>query len=171
MRSARQYLLPMSDPSTLRVADADRERAVSELREHMVAGRLTAEEFEQRLGAVHGASTQADLDAVKADLPMSPAVLAQAHAERKAHLRRRLMQEAGGASGAWLISIVVWVAIGASGDFWPIWVILATSLPVVRDAWRILGPAPDLEAVEANLNARREHRLARERAREHQLPH
>jgi hypothetical protein len=169
--SARQYLLPMSDPSTLRVADADRERVVGELREHMVAGRLTAEEFEQRLGAAYSSSTQADLDAVKADLPMTPAVLAQALAERKAHLRRRLMQEAGGASGAWLISVAVWLAIGASGEFWPIWVIIATSLPLVRDAWRILGPAPDLEAVEADLNARREHKLARERARQHQLPH
>ena len=38
---ARHNLADMSDPSTLRVADADRERLAGELREHMVAGRLT----------------------------------------------------------------------------------------------------------------------------------
>jgi len=152
---------------SLRVADADRERVVGELREHMLAGRLTSEEFEQRLGSAYGARTQADLDAVKVDLPMSPAVRQQALAERKAHLRRRLVQEGGGAVSCSLICVAIWVATGASGSFWPIWVILGTSLPLLRNAWRLLGPAPDLDAVEAHLNARREHRLAREQRRSH----
>jgi hypothetical protein len=38
------------------------------------AGRLSAEEFEERLGSAHAARTRADLDAVRIDLPMSPAV-------------------------------------------------------------------------------------------------
>jgi len=38
----------MSDSSSLRVADADREQLEEELREHMLAGRLTPEEFEER---------------------------------------------------------------------------------------------------------------------------
>ena len=52
-----------------RVADADRERAIEELREHMLSGRLNAEEFEDRLGSAHSARTRADLDAVRTDLP------------------------------------------------------------------------------------------------------
>ena len=42
---------------------------------------------------------------------------------------------------------------------------VATLLPLVRNGWRLLGPAPDLEAVEAHLSARRSRRLAREHRR------
>ena len=69
----------MSDSSSLRVADADRERVIEELREHMLAGRLTSEEFEQRLDLAYKATTRGDLDALKLDLPLSstaPAALA-----------------------------------------------------------------------------------------------
>ena len=86
----------MSDSSSLRVADADREQVADELREHMVAGRLTQEEFEERLGRAYEASTRAELDALKVDLPMSPATLQRALSKRKADLRRRLVQEGGG---------------------------------------------------------------------------
>jgi hypothetical protein len=54
------------------VADADRERATAELREHMLAGRLTAEEFEQRVVLAHRARTRADLDVARIDLPVTP---------------------------------------------------------------------------------------------------
>ena len=37
--------------------------------------------------------------------------------------------------------------------FWPVWVIVVTLIPVVRNGWRLFGPAPDLEAVERRLNA------------------
>jgi Domain of unknown function (DUF1707) len=74
-------LPPVSTPTettvylpTERIADADRERVIEELREHMLAGRLTSTEFEERLGSAHAARTRADLDAVRIDLPMSPPV-------------------------------------------------------------------------------------------------
>ena len=51
------------------VSDADREQAIEELRRHLLEGRLSAEEFEDRLGAVHHARTRADLDAVRTGLP------------------------------------------------------------------------------------------------------
>jgi len=38
----------------LRVADEDRERAAGELREHMLAGRLSQQEFEERVTRVTG---------------------------------------------------------------------------------------------------------------------
>ena len=52
-----------------RVADADRDRTVTLLREHVVEGRLTLDEFSQRMGAALEARTRGDLDAVMADLP------------------------------------------------------------------------------------------------------
>jgi hypothetical protein len=51
------------------VSDADRDQAIEELRGHLLAGRLSADEFEDRLGAAHHARTRADLDAVRAGLP------------------------------------------------------------------------------------------------------
>jgi hypothetical protein len=66
--------LSAADPPTLpspseRIADADRDRAIEELREHMLAGRLDADEFEERLVSAHRARTRSDLDAVRTDLP------------------------------------------------------------------------------------------------------
>jgi hypothetical protein len=151
----------MSDASTLRVADADREHAVEELREHSLAGRLTAEELEDRIGSAYRATTRADLEQLKADLPVSSTTVARALSKRKGQLRRRLAQEAGGSAAVSAICSGAWVAAGAHGGFWPGWVIAFTLLPVVRDAWRLFGPASDLEVVEARLQARHERRLAR----------
>jgi hypothetical protein len=50
------------------VGDADREQRIEELRGHMLAGRVTAEEFEQRVDAAHRARTRQDLDATGIDL-------------------------------------------------------------------------------------------------------
>ena len=54
---------------TLRVSDADRDRTVTLLREHVVEGRLTLDEFSERVGRVLQATTESDLNAVMADLP------------------------------------------------------------------------------------------------------
>jgi len=59
----------------LRVSDADRDRAVSELSGHFQAGRLTIEEFEERSGQAVAARTGKDLAVLFADLPRDPAVV------------------------------------------------------------------------------------------------
>jgi hypothetical protein len=153
----------MSDLSKMRVADAEREQLIEELREHAGAGRLTSEELEQRIGDAYTASTRADLDALRADLPVSSNSVKLALSKRKGQLRRRLLQEAGGSLGLSGLSVGVWLASGPSGSFWPAWVIGATLLPVARDAWRLLGPASDLDVVEARLQARHERALHRGR--------
>src|ERR1700722_19798987 len=56
---------------TERVADADRDRTVTQLRENVVEGRLTLDEFSERVGSALQARTRADLIAVMADLPQS----------------------------------------------------------------------------------------------------
>ena len=57
-----------SDPK-LRASDADRERTVTLLGKHLAAGRLTDEEFQERLDAAYAAKTLGQLDELLADLP------------------------------------------------------------------------------------------------------
>ena len=45
-----------SDPK-IRASDADRDRTAAALREHLAAGRLTTEEFDERLDKVYAAKT------------------------------------------------------------------------------------------------------------------
>jgi hypothetical protein len=160
----------MPDSSGLRVSDSEREQLAGELREHMLAGRLSSEEFEERVAKAYRARTRAQLDELKTDLPMGMVSFEGELAKRKAKLRRRLIQEGGGAVGLSGVSVAIWLASGADGSFWPIWVILATLLPLIRNAWRLIGPDPDLESVEAHLESRRAHRLEREQRRGHHGP-
>jgi hypothetical protein len=62
----------------LRVSDADRERVAERLREHFADGRLTADEFDERLSAALNAKTVRDLRGVLTDLPEPATVPAQA---------------------------------------------------------------------------------------------
>ncbi|HXA54637.1 MAG TPA: DUF1707 domain-containing protein [Solirubrobacteraceae bacterium] len=153
----------MADLSSMRVADDEREQLIDELREHAGAGRLTSEELEDRIDVAYRATTRADLEAVRADLPVSSRTVALELSRRKGRLRRRLAQEAGGAVGMSALAAGVWLLTGGHhhGDFWPAWVIGLTMLPVVRDSWRLFGPASDLETVEARLQRRHERRLVR----------
>jgi hypothetical protein len=82
VRSIQYMSTATSDhPSgSLRVSDADRDRAIAELSEHYQAGRLTTEELEDRTGRALQARTTADLAALFADLPrrQAPATSAAA---------------------------------------------------------------------------------------------
>jgi Domain of unknown function (DUF1707) len=59
----------MATPTGMRIGHADREAAAASLREHYAVGRLTLEEFQQRLSAVFSAKTDADLARITRDLP------------------------------------------------------------------------------------------------------
>ena len=58
-------------PGDLRVSDADRDRALSELSEAFRVGRITADEFDQRSGQALRARTGKELTALLADLPLA----------------------------------------------------------------------------------------------------
>jgi hypothetical protein len=149
----------------LRASDHDRERVVREIREHYAAGRLTDDELSARVQAVYEARTDRELQALRADLPQLPASPAEQRAElarRRSELQRRLLQQSGGALVPFAICTVIWLASGASGMFWPVWIALIAVIPLVRNGWRLYGPAPELDRVEAEL-ARRERRDGRRR--------
>jgi len=65
----------MSEPPALRASDADRERTVELLREHSVLGRLTLEEFADRVSAAYLARTREELAELARDLPAAHASL------------------------------------------------------------------------------------------------
>jgi Domain of unknown function (DUF1707) len=58
--------------SEIRASDAERERVVAFLRDQAVAGRLTSDELEERVGLAYGAVMRAELDRLVADLPHPP---------------------------------------------------------------------------------------------------
>jgi hypothetical protein len=56
----------------LRIGDAERDVAMTQLREHFVAGRLTFDELTERIDAALIAKTQRQIDRLTADLPRPP---------------------------------------------------------------------------------------------------
>ncbi len=102
----------MGDDASIRVSDDDREQAVVLLREHLLAGRLTLEEFSERVGAALGARVGGELVRVQEDLPAvssgvsgprrKPARFTAAvlgHAVRRGRLRLRKWTLAASALG------------------------------------------------------------------------
>ncbi len=117
----------------LRAADADRAAVATLLGRHMSAGRLTVEEYDERLARAYSAKTYGELAEITADLPSSdlaprPAGATPAAAPVSTH---------GGWDGdphswrSWvttsLIVLTIWAATSlATWDFqyfWPVWVI------------------------------------------------
>ena len=91
-------------------------------------------------------------------------------AERRSRLQRQLIQQTGGGLGVFVLCTAIWAASGAEGSFWPIWVALVALIPLLRNGWRLYGPAPDLDRVEADLargrdRAHRDERRHRRRDR------
>jgi hypothetical protein len=150
----------VTDDPNLRVSDEQRDRAAQEIREHFAAGRLTDEELSERVNAAYSARTERELQSLLADLPKLPASPAQQKAEmvqRRRDLQRRLLQQTGGGLSLFVICTVIWASSGGHrGQFWPIWVLLVVVIPLLRNGWRLYGPAPELDRVERELDKRRQ---------------
>ena len=137
-----------SDPN-IRASDDDRDRTASLLREHHAVGRLTPEEFNERLDKTFAAKTVGELDELLADLPAidlyrlpdqslkrhrptpghSSALAAAASAGAPA------MRQHGRLSPAWQAAWGSWISVSAV--FIVIWALSGTGYPWF--AW-IIGP-------------------------------
>jgi hypothetical protein len=162
----------MSDAEGLRASDAERDRAAEALREHFAAGRISGEELDERLSAVYSARTVSELGQLRRDLPElppSPAARRADLARRQAELRRQLLQHAGGALSPFAICTLIWVASGADGAFWPAFLLIFPLMFLVRNGWRLYGPAPELDRVQRELEHRGHHRHRRH-SRRRDLP-
>ena len=62
----------MATDDLIRASDVDREAVVTTLREAYTAGRLTLDEFDERMAAAYAGRTWGDLRALTADLPIQP---------------------------------------------------------------------------------------------------
>lgn len=118
------------DPS-LRASDDDRERVAVVLREAYAAGRLTNEEFTERLDATYAARTFGDLAPLTADLPAQgeadPRIydLAKASAAQLPRRRSPVIAIWGTWLTVTLITTAIWMLGSISShqlqNFWPIW--------------------------------------------------
>ena len=128
---------------SLRASDADRERVVEILRGHTAEGRITAEEFDERMTAAYAARTMGALAELTTDLPVDLAEHAQRQQEiaRKARprkaLSRKVREDVSGLASLGVVLTVVWVISGA-GYFWPAWplgIMGALMLTQLIQAW------------------------------------
>jgi len=121
----------------LRAADTDRAAVATVLGQHMSAGRLTLDEYDERLARAYAAKTYGELDELTADLPAAVPAPRAASAQ-PATSQARGCAPAGNqgwaGDNAWrswastaLIVISIWAITSlASWElnyFWPIWVI------------------------------------------------
>ena len=130
----------------IRASDADRDRVAALLREHHAAGRLTAEEFHERMDAALNARTLGELDELMADLPAIDLYQLPDASLRRAPPRpgqSLLPADSGGhdglarfapgtvAMGAWAVVtsalVAIWAvaAVVGGGTWFPWWALIA----------------------------------------------
>ena len=108
------------DPN-VRASDADRERIVEQLRQHTAEGRLTMDEFEQRMSAAYAAKTYGDLTQLTRDLPVDLGARPRGAAGASPWQRTSTPTATAGAGGAGTTGLapgdVVGALLGAAMDF------------------------------------------------------
>ena len=168
----------MANDRRTRASDADRDRTAAALSEHLAAGRLTQDEFDERLDKAYAAKTLGELDDLMADLPGTGlGQLPDTSVRRSAGNPPLTGQRPPGsvqagpgrfspawraAWGSWLaislFFLVIWLVSGASGGPWFLWVALPLGA-LMLGRWIMGG------------SARSERRSARPRRdRRHQVP-
>ncbi len=125
----------------MRASDADRDIVLRTLGEAYAEGRLDREEYDERSDAVAAAKTLGELPVVLEDLVPSTAVLpfasgvvdARSVEKQAVEKWERSRREAFmGFLIPTLITWAVWAATMLGGFPWPIFVMIATGIPVVR---------------------------------------
>lgn len=139
----------MTSDAQIRAADEDRERIATALGAHYAAGRLTLEEFQERLDRAYAAKTLGELDGLMTDLPASDLSPRPGPAGGDAPLPLRrvpgTVQASDGRRAAvrqfWLAVtvtvLVIWLISGTAGGPWFFW--LAVPLAFIMLRWWIQG--------------------------------
>lgn len=120
----------MANSPEMRASDADRDKVAAILREHTAQGRITMDEFNERLEQLYQSKTYGELAKLTADLPdvdlrHRPAKQAQLPAKQG-----NMHSGMQAAWGAWAmasgINWVIWLIVSLSSDGavypWPLWV-------------------------------------------------
>jgi len=114
----------------MRASDADRDRVAGILREHYAEGRLTVEEFDERLEQLYQSKTYGELERLTADLPGTDLAVYSARAEKPAPAKKKDEGELVKAWGVWAaasgVNWVIWLLVSTTSDGpvypWPLWV-------------------------------------------------
>lgn len=118
------------DRSGMRASDADRAGMVETLRAHLNDGRITVDEFSERVSVVYASRTEGELRSVLRDLPDLPPVVRpptrQELVRRRWHSTTELRNSVIGFLSPNVTCIGIW-ALAGRGYFWPGWVLLATT--------------------------------------------
>jgi hypothetical protein len=118
----------------LRAADADRTAVATVLGQHMTAGRLTVDEYDERLARAYAARTYGELDQLTADLPATPQHPRASRPASTPPARVGVPGSGGDVHSSWrawlttsVIVVTVWLATSLAAwelhYFWPVWVI------------------------------------------------
>jgi hypothetical protein len=111
---------------SIRASDADRERVVGLLQQYSAEGRITSEEFDERMAAAYAAKTMGALAELTTDLPVDLAEHTRQQTElaRQRAGRKPLARQMRAAVSSWVslgvLLTVVWAVSGA-GYYWPAW--------------------------------------------------
>jgi hypothetical protein len=125
--------------ASMRASDADRELVRTVLVDAYGDGRLTREEYDERLNALFGSRTLGELPALVADLmapDRPPAVPATPHpADLRTRGARKWRRDVEESFAAFLfpstICVAIWVLVGG-GFFWPAFPILFLGLNLLK---------------------------------------
>ena len=130
--------------SHLRAADSDRHQAVATLKDHYVAGRLTAHELGERITRALAAQTHGDLAQILGDLPSSDLPRASAPAvtppvqpvtpRRSSGVRHALAPHAASYAAVMTLLLAIWLLTTPGGYFWPIWPMLGWGIGLAKHA-------------------------------------
>jgi Domain of unknown function (DUF1707)/2TM domain len=125
---------PRRPDPRLRVGDDERKLVIDQLADHHAAGRLTLEEFEDRMAAAWTARTGADLALLHQDLPSPAPTRAPARpwtGRPRLDLDPQVRTYLAVIALLWLI----WLLTGA-GYPWPVWPMLGWGVGVAGHQWR-----------------------------------
>jgi class 3 adenylate cyclase len=121
------------DALDVRVSNAEREQVIAQLRGHVAEGRLTLDEFSERMSEVYESRTQRDLDRCLRQLP-KPQPPPDRRADREARRRQfeRHRKELAGFLMPNFVCITIWATTsGGHAYFWPAWVLFGTGVGFV----------------------------------------
>ena len=113
----------------VRIGDAERDRAIASLGDHFAAGRLTAEEFDQRMDQALKARFNEDLEPLFADLPRTVEPDVQSNSNRRPDLHLAWSAMLWMAPLIVIFAVVAAVVLSAPWLVWIfLWVFLITGL-------------------------------------------
>src|SRR5437879_6688467 len=101
---------------TVRLCDAERGQAAEELKRHCSDGRLTLDEYSERLDEVFAARTYADLARALRDLP---GPLRLTDGTSRTDRRRGFSPQLPRGPKVVAVLVVIWALTGAGAFFWP----------------------------------------------------